>query len=72
MHSIDGAQCMECRTCVPLWFSEHMFGVRKNDMIDISYICLSNMPYNERYLFTSHDTSTCIVQFKEVLATVLA
>ncbi len=72
MHSIDGAQCMECGTHVPLWFSEHVFGVRKNDMIDISYICLSNMPYNERYPFTSHDTSTCIAQFKEVLATVLA
>ncbi len=35
-------------THVPLWFTERAFGEGKNDMIDISHICLSNMPYIER------------------------
>ncbi len=58
--SSSSGALLECGTRVPLWFTERKFGAGINDMNDISYIYLLNMPYIERYLFNSHDQATCV------------
>ncbi len=61
---------VHCGTQVPLWFTERTFGVRKNEMIDISHICLSNVLYIERCLFNYHEQATCIAESQSSACTV--